>query len=289
MKTYLITFLAIFYFFHAECQDVKVKKGSLLMDEVPVAAIEGKINIIKTDLTFKALDNSVLLTIIDYYYTFDLPQYKEFSYYKINFPKTEKTILLYKNLSYFNEKQISKFLFVDLGLQIKDNDIDPGSLSTFIEKYDETAKIVKDTINANELEKIFAEKLIENQIERNKSAEIVFKSVQSNNANRSINEIWQDNKLLGTFMVDVVYPTAPGASGSKPKYFYTVEKIINAPFEFDGVKYEKALVAHLIVDIGMLTKCITFQDKKQHDIPLIDGNEADVKKVCKYLINKGYL
>ena len=29
MKTYLITFLAIFYFFHAECQDVKVKKGSI--------------------------------------------------------------------------------------------------------------------------------------------------------------------------------------------------------------------------------------------------------------------
>ncbi len=289
MKTYLITLLAVFYFFHADCQKIKVKKGSLLMDDVQVANVEGKINLLKTDLTFKALDNSILFTMKDYFVAFDLPQFKDFSYYEINFPKTEKTILCYKTISYYNEKQISKYLFVDCGLQIKDNDIDPGSLSTFIEKYDETEKIVGDTIKAKELEKLIAEKLIENQIERDKTAEIVFKSVPSSVADRAVNEIWQDNKLLGTLTVDVKYPPAQAPAGSEPDFTYTIEKMVATPFEFDGVEYDKALVAIVKVEGGTLRKCLTFQDKKKHSIPLIKGEEQDLEKVTEYLIKKGYL
>ena len=298
MRSILFLLAFVFYFFDSTGQSIKVKKGSLLMDKVHVATFEGKINLLKTDLNLKALDNSTLFTLKSKYFGTDLPQYESFEFYEINFPKSEKTVLFYKTIMYYNEKQISKVLFVDMGLKINGNEIDAGSLTKFIEENDKAAKIAEDTVKTRDLENMFAEKLAENQIERDKTAKINLKPLPSEDKDVAINEMRQADVLLGTFSIKKTIKQMPSGSATsvlseaeRTIITYIIEKQIKTPFEFDGTKYDKAIVAFLRVEGGSLRYFYTFQDKRlqSHTSIKLEGKEKDIEKVCKYLIENEYL
>jgi hypothetical protein len=160
MKKSIILIISLFIFvYNAYCQEIKVKKGIVSFDDVPTLHVSGDVSLFKLcHLLFTNMENDSLVEITNKLYRFKNPFYKDIYYMNVYLPKQNKNLNFYRT-GFTSEKQTARFLFIEMGLKIINNQIDTSGLSQIIKKYDQAEKIANDSLSKINYDEIIIEAL----------------------------------------------------------------------------------------------------------------------------------
>ncbi len=96
---------------------------------MPVANIEGKVGLLKIDLTIRDMNGSPILIVTGSSFTSVLPEMEPIFWYTFHFPQLEKEVLLKKTYTYFNTSQFLKHEFEAKGIHFYPNGFHKDEMS----------------------------------------------------------------------------------------------------------------------------------------------------------------
>lgn len=282
--TLIIIFMISTILLHA--QKVKVDDGTVSIDKVPVAKLEGKASLLKgIDLTYKSLDGQPLLRLTMKSSNYFIPTQTNIYWYDIEFFKTAKRVnILIKSGTYYSEKKLSELLFVtNVPSLLKNNEIDTASLRIFTAKNDASEKIKNDTSVYAEYESMLINKLKNSKIDRDLKKLVTCLQTSSNTLawiTTTTYDIIQDKILIGS-IEKVIENANTGLSGK-----YKIFKKYNIPEIIGDKTFTNGIAAY--IELGNYPKIITIQDKKNTRMESGIGDNSQ-QQIAEFLVNKGYL
>lgn len=286
MKKISIIMAFVFSVLVINAQKVKVDDGTVTLDKVPIAKVEGSSGLFKnTDLTYKFLNDQPMLRLTVQSSGYFIPTHKDLYWYEIQFFKPSKTVrVLIKGGAYNSQKKLSEMLFVTYTPQfLKNNEIDTVALSQFAEKNDGSKKIMEDTAVYNAYEIELRKALNNGRIDRDLIKPIILKSTGNEVVawiTTSTFDIIQDNVVIGSVEKRIENGNS-GLSGNYKifKRFKNSETIGGKPVQY-GIAS--------CVEIGSFPFFRTVQDKKEHKLDSKFSDKSE-NQIVQFLVSNGYL
>jgi hypothetical protein len=186
-------------------QRLQLKKGILSEDGQPVAKLEGKATLFKTNVTIKSLSDTPLLSVERIIKTFGSPFHEGINYYEIRFIPTGKvaSLLMTGENSYTSEKNLAQYIFDTIGHNFFSNDqINQEIVDAFF-KGDQSEQIRTDTLMTRNLITLSKEKLTEPLIPRDGNTYLRLNSLKKETISTAKAEsletfdIYQGNVVIG--------------------------------------------------------------------------------------------
>jgi hypothetical protein len=265
-------------------QKIKIDDGTVLLDKVPIAKINGNNGWGKdANLIYSSLDGKEILKINEGDFECFLPSHEGFWFYNIEFPTLGKKMTMVITSRYRSEKAMTEWLFVKIKPSLFKNNLpDSTAINAFISTNDASQKVKNDTTSYKEYEALLQKSLAEKSLERNLKEPVVFKSKgekRVNSENVLMYDIYQGNTLIGT--LDKVQISNYGTITSK----YNFYKKLTKPFTINGKTYETGIAC--FVTQGEIY-IVTVADKDYHKVPFPIGDSSE-QQIAQFLISKGYL
>lgn len=225
-------------------KEIKVKKDIVYIDEKPIVKMVGKCGVFtRLNYTFFSLKGDTLFTMKDNYYKFSNPYYETTTWFELNFLKLKKQLILKREITPVNDKQVVKYVLLSLNpFIIKDGELDTIAISQVIQKQDFKNTFIADTTFKLGFDRKKNEVLNKSYIKRNlnKPVYVVDATIHPDLkgfSNYKLYEIRQDNALLGLIVEENKMQT----TSRKISYYFL--RRLNEPFEYMGENYSYAMVA----------------------------------------------
>ena len=120
MKKMLDVILIVFFLslpFVVSAQDFDLKKDIISKDKIPYAKFSGKVGMMKTNATISSLNGDTLISIKNWRYDTDNPQFSHLFGYKIVFKPSGKTLIKLINVLLISKEHMIDFVLQDRDFQ----------------------------------------------------------------------------------------------------------------------------------------------------------------------------
>lgn len=267
-------------------QKLKIDDGTISIDKVPIAKIEGESGLFKgIDLTYKSLDGQPLFRLKLKSSNYFIPTHESLWWYDIEFFKPAVRVnYLPKEAIKYSEKKMSEWLFITIDPKLlKNNEIDTAALRTFIAANDASEKIKLDTLAYAVYEATLINQLITSKITRDTKKPIICKELGSDGfytTKTTLYDILQDGVVLAK-----IEKTIDKSSTSYTGTFKVYKKYTQ-PLEIDGKSFTEGLAA--FVKVGNYGTITTIQDKKHNKVEFTIGENSQ-QQIAEFLVAGGYL
>lgn len=289
MKNYLLL-LFIFLSLTSYGQKYKLKKDILSKDKVEIAKMEGKVSLVKKDLTISTMDDSQILVVTGGTYSDVFPGNEPLSWYSFWFPQLKREITLKESNSYFNTKQFLKNEFEEKGIHFYADGLHADELEQ-LEDY--SAQLHKDTLNIIDSFRFYKEAFAANHINRPASAPVSFGLI--NNSPDLLIIQGKDENGKAIIIGKIVYAHNPGMSSSDPgrQHKARIFRKLQNEIVFNGNK-TSYLIAGYIDLFESFPRLFLYEDGKAVNptIYRIDTSKdglQSAREAAAFMAAKGYL
>ncbi len=290
MKNCLLILLCLFSF-AAFGQKYKLKKDILQKDKVPVAKVEGKVNLSQAALTLTTMDGTPTLLVSNGRYKSDIPGTAPLSWYNFYFPQLDKTIMLKVTNNYFNTKQFLRYEFEKKEIHFYEDGLHEEELAK-LEDYSQ--QLHADTLELLDFISFYKDNLAANHIKRDPTEPLTFGTfTQSSDI-----AIIQGKDGNGDPLVigKISYTHNPGASISDPAKQHRVKifKKLSAPIEQDG-RQTDYLIAGYIDLFESFPELFLYQEGRNLNRTEYAVNQQSekntkaAKDAAAFMVKNGYL
>jgi hypothetical protein len=137
----------------ANAQNFDLKKEIISKDKVPYAKFAGKVGLSKTNAVISSLNGDSLITVKNWRYDTDNPQFSHLFGYKIEFKTTGKSLIKLINVSLISKEHLIDFVLQDRDFNttkrdnefkkdlIVNNTLDEAVVDEYIAKYNKESVI----------------------------------------------------------------------------------------------------------------------------------------------------
>lgn len=295
-----ITLLAALLFIITLCfsQKLQLKKGVISRDGQPIAKLEGKATLLKTDVTIKSLTDVPLLNIQRIIKTFGSPFHEAVQYYTIRFIPADKAayMLMTSSNSYTSEKNLAQYFFDTIGHDFFNGDkLNTEIVDAFISKGDQSGQIKKDTLRTRGLITLSKEKLSEPLTGRDVNAGLYLKSLTKETISTVRAEsletfdIYQGDQVIGRILKRIKGDKSiPGAGNNtiNSAEFVVMRKV--PQFSYDGETLDFVNLALVEGSSEYPDIYVECEKAWAKDLKLRDIYSAE-HQITSWLISKGCL
>ncbi len=225
-------------------KEIKVKKDIVYLDGTPVVKMIGKCGVFtRLNYTFISLKGDTLFTMKDNFYKYSNPYYGTTTWFDINFLKLKKQLMLIREHTLVNDKQVVKYVLLTLNpFIIKDGELDTSAVAQVIQKQDYRNTFIADTTYKLGFDRKKNMILDKSYIKRDINKPIIVADATIHPELKGFNnyklyEIQQDKVLIG-LIVEV-----NGMETTSRKISYYFLRKLNEPMEYQGEHYPFVMVA----------------------------------------------
>jgi len=260
MKKIFIFIITVLIVIESSGQDFKVKKGIVLIDDVPTLKMIGDCGIFKRlNYSILTMSDDTLLKMRDDSFSFSDPRNESLLWHEIWFKNINKTIKIKKDATYVSDKQVIKFIYSFQPQLIVNGILDTAAVSKFIKEHDITSSIISDTTSLLAFERAQEQAIHRpNPVRNPKMPVILARPMDSDKYSLpgfgpySVFEIFQDKMFLGIIV------QVNKQSGMEVKTAYYFMKKINTPVYYLGFAQYFGMIGYVEdLNMGFMTNMHT--------------------------------
>jgi hypothetical protein len=293
-KSIIVGFSLFLFVLSTYCQEIKVKKSIVSFDNVPTLNISGEVSLFKLcHLLFTNMENDSVVEITNKRYYYKNPFYEDIYYLHVYLPKQKMEMNFYRN-GFTSEKQVARFLFIEMGLKIMNNQIDTAGLSKIYQKYNQSQKIANDTLSKINYDKIITEYLQNDPSFFELDYEYLLKETDRNAKDGKITtryDIYLKKKLKSNDLLIRI--------GMVKKVDKVVNNVAFTSYDFykklqhevvlaDSTKTNMVICAKIYMKGNDVEDIYTFKDCQKGLNFIGDINTNSEKSILDYLVKKRY-
>lgn len=271
-------------------QKYKLKKNVLSKDKVEVAKMEGKVNILKTDLTIKTMDDKPLVIVSDGHFSTKVPDVAPILWLRFYLPQLGKEIILQQKNSYFNTKQFLKYEFEKKGVHFYADGLHEDELE-LLEDY--STQLQADTLEVLSFLQFFKENLPAQQVDRPASQPVTFGTF-NNSSDVAIIQ-GKDGNGKPIVIGKIRYTHVPGMTSTDPpsKHAIRIYKRFPDKVLFNGEETDYLLAGYIDL-LESIPELFLYQNGREesHIDYKIDTQKKGLdsaKGAARYMVSKGLL